>query len=218
MNTTWSAFFEELTKVAALTPDEEDMLRAAIRRQAKFEQQSVSGKMDPVAQKAMRDNIERIKAFKAKSRGDVGSIPRWAKSPGGVPPPPPPRSTGNYGTQTVRPPDIVSLVMLGAAGAQLGMVAGAMKDLGKTPRQKEREKRESGPIGRWAIDNPTRYGGLVGAISTPMAFMAPSILKNPTTAKALGASIIGAYAAPAALGIVDRGLKWHEDNKKAANG
>jgi hypothetical protein len=219
---TWFAFREELTKLAALTPEEQAELTAAIRQQAKFDQLK---EMDEATAAAHRANTERIKAYRAKSQGQSGGIPSWAKEPEGAPPPPPPRGYGRGAGRPQWEPGFNPFAsapwgMVGQAaarnalkgglfGAASGSLSAALTN--DTKRQHQKKMEEAGPLGRFALNNPATYGGGLGALMFGL---------HPVSKKVLGSGVVGDLApffAPVLVTAgIDKLLKMREERAAQA--
>lgn len=81
-----------LQKLAALTDREQAAFAAAIKNHTEYDRVAGSGRMTPEQQEAMRHNVARIAAFKAKKTDNAAHVPAWAmdlkgKKPDSVPPP-----------------------------------------------------------------------------------------------------------------------------------
>ena len=73
-------------KIAALTEAEQAEFKRVIRNHAAFDQKAGLGNMSAEMKEAMRHNVERIKAYRAKKANDSATIPAWARNPTGKPP------------------------------------------------------------------------------------------------------------------------------------
>jgi len=96
-------------KIAALTEAEQAEFKQVIRNHADFDQKAGLGDMSAEMKEAMRHNVERIKAYRAKKANDSATIPAWARNPTGKPPiggprapSGGPRSANNAGTHGSR--------------------------------------------------------------------------------------------------------------------
>ena len=73
-------------KIAALTEAEQAEFKQVIRNHADFDQKAGLGDMSAEMKEAMRHNVDRIKAYRAKKADDFATIPAWARNPTGKPP------------------------------------------------------------------------------------------------------------------------------------
>ena len=195
---TFSAFSQELSKLGALTPDEQELLREAIRRQAAFDRQAGQDALNEAGKAAMRRNTERIRVIRDKSRGSAASIPDWAKDfsvPSGASSPPPPRRSApgratGFESVVLQHPHLFAT----GFGALTGALTGAFED----EKELRAAAKRGGPLAQFKADHPVLTGAalrgsalglatlpvspLVGALSYALPFAvfhgADKLLKN----------------------------------------
>lgn len=196
----WAAFRDELTKLAALTPEEQSELAAAIRQQAKFDQIK---DMDEATAAAHRANTERIKTYRAKSQGQQAGIPTWAKETDGVPPEQPSRTYVAGGGNPYKhvPWGMVGRYALSnaAVGAQLGAAGGALSSLSQaldSERERDLKREEGGPVGRFMYDHPivggaATGGAIFGLKPVALKVLGPGLPSVLAPYVAVGGSLVG---------------------------
>jgi len=184
--TSLRSFANELTKLAALTPEESAVFKQVVRNQAKFDMET-SGANE--AQKELhRQNTKRMQEFANKRKDDKYKIPGWAKDPDGKMPGGSTRpASGGYGpggfgrpfrnagpkTRKVidwairNPRTAVGLTGAGLMGLT-GLGSGASSTALETKRMKQErmeEAKEQGPASEWIAENPVKATAGLGALA-----------------------------------------------------
>lgn len=80
----YQAFLDELQKLAALSADEQVAYREAVKRHAKFEANAAN--LSDADKAQMRFNVERLKQFGEKKKGNIPNVDDWVLDPSKDPP------------------------------------------------------------------------------------------------------------------------------------
>lgn len=205
-------------------------MQAAVRQHAKYEQQSAAGGMDSAAQEAMRHNAERLKTYRAKAKGEIGSIPNWASNPVGAAPSPKTNYRYNWDpadfskrwaaaeaasakkfTGAMRNPKWLAAGALGGALYGGAAMSAAKNNPAFQKEQLEREKSydTGGPLNRLIHDHPVgAVAGLSGASAVSGMLGASFTPRNP----ALGGTL-GGLAPLMVAGLGNRALAAREQRQ-----
>jgi hypothetical protein len=220
-------FGDELLKLAALTDAERGVFKQVLRQHQKFEQQSAAGELDDAAKAEMRDNVERLKQYKEKSKGTRRRVDSWVRDPSKSGPQArafaaeQARPRGGGGSPFGSAEDFARNWQASQRGrmaervGRYGTLAGLGATLGgvltekPTAKEKREAKVKEGPITNWMMENPRKAGALTMGTLVP-AIWGPRTL--PGTLAGLGLWSAGA----AGVGVLDKSLKKKQQAKKAA--